>query len=69
MDLSLIDWEFLYHTRVEVLDPVSRRVVARRTIDGPVTGVLPDGRVAVAVITTPALLTDIAIVRLRLDGL
>ena len=39
--------ELLYHTTIEVIDPVARRVVARRTIDDAVQSVLPGQQAAV----------------------
>jgi hypothetical protein len=41
---SLIAFEKLFHTVVEVIDPVARRVVARRTLDAWVVTALPGVR-------------------------
>ncbi len=62
---SKIDYEFLYNTRVEVIDPNSRRVVTSTLLDGPVRAVMPNGLIAIPN-TTPDGWIQIRIVRLRL---
>jgi hypothetical protein len=42
--------EKLHDTRIELLDPRSRRVVAEGFLDGPVLNTLPDNRVAMYVV-------------------
>jgi len=45
-----IDRQLLHHTRIEVIDPVNRVVVARSTLEQAVTSVLPGPEAAVYVV-------------------
>lgn len=44
LPLTAIDMEYLYHTRIEVLDVSAARVMTRHTLDRMVTAVLPGRR-------------------------
>lgn len=64
---SEIDSHLLYHTRIEVIDPRTRRVVTTHTIDHPVTSVLSQRRVAVVVFSEIGIPT-VRIIRFNLFG-
>jgi hypothetical protein len=45
--LNEIDWEKVYHTRIEVIDPKTNRVVVRNRLREFVIAAFPDRKVAI----------------------
>lgn len=65
--VSMIEWEYLYHTKIEVLDPQTSELLAEHTLDRGLTSLL-ESRRGVFVITDDAGVPTVRVVRFRLTG-
>jgi hypothetical protein len=61
------DWELIHDTNIEVIDPTTRSVVARLSLDESVTAVLPNREVAILTHSADGVPT-VKIVRFTLRG-
>jgi hypothetical protein len=64
---GVIDWHLIYHTRVEIIDPRSKRLIASHTLPFQATSALPNRRIAVPTFSQDGVPT-VQILELTLNG-